>query len=119
MALDIMGKAHAYQSALGDACRERGLRPEADEAIGLTVDELSPLVGLRHACTLTGRGRASPYRDAQGPMHGLPAPRCLPPNKLSDAEFNAVLELLCSPEFVDLAPAPVWARHVCSAQRAL
>jgi putative transposase len=77
--------------------------------IGATVSELSPLVGLRRACALTGRCRASHYRDAQGPLHGPPAPRCSPPNKLSDAEFNAVLDLLCSPEFVDLAPAQVWA----------
>jgi len=73
------------------------------------VGELSPLVGLRRACALTGRCRASHYRDAQGPVHGPPAPRCSPPNKLSDAEFNALLDLLRSPEFVDLAPAQVWA----------
>ncbi len=42
-------------------------------------------------------------------MHGPPAPRCSPPNKLSDAEFDGLLDLLRSPEFVDLAPAQVWA----------
>ena len=75
----------------------------------MTVSELRPLVGLRRACALTGRCRASHYRDAAGPMHGPPAPRCSPPNKLSDAEFAALLDLLRSPEFVDLAPAQVWA----------
>ena len=75
----------------------------------MTVSELRPLVGLRRACRLTGRCRASHYRDAAGPMHGPPAPRCSPPNKLSDAEFDALLDLLRSPEFVDLAPAQVWA----------
>jgi putative transposase len=42
-------------------------------------------------------------------MHGPPAPRCSPPNKLSDVEFDELLDLLHSPEFVDLAPAQVWA----------
>jgi len=42
-------------------------------------------------------------------VHGPPAPRCSPPNKLTDAEFDALLEWLHAPEFVDLAPAQVWA----------
>jgi len=73
------------------------------------VTELSPLVGVRQACRLAGRSRASHYRDARGPVHGPPAPRCQPPNKLSDAEFDALLDLLHSEAFVDLAPAQVWA----------
>jgi len=73
------------------------------------VEELTPLVGVRRACGLTGRARASHYRDAAGPVHGPPAPRCSPPNKLSDAEFDELLDVLNSPEFVDLAPAQVWA----------
>jgi putative transposase len=73
------------------------------------VASLTPILGLRRACTLTGRSRASHYRDAAGAVHGPPAPRCPPPNKLSDAEVEAVLELLHSPPFVDLAPAQVWA----------
>jgi putative transposase len=73
------------------------------------VTELTPLVGVRRACRLAGRSRASHYRDARGPVHGPPAPRCQPPNKLSDAEFDALLDVLHSPEFVDLAPAQVWA----------
>jgi putative transposase len=73
------------------------------------VSELAPLVGVRRACKLTGRCRASHYRDGQGPVHGPPAPRCSPPNKLSDAELDALLDVLHSPGFVDLAPAQVWA----------
>ena len=73
------------------------------------MTELTPLVGVRRACQLTGRSRASHYRDALGPMHGPPAPRCSPANKLTDAELDALLDLLHSPEFVDLAPAQVWA----------
>ena len=77
--------------------------------IAATVAELEPLVGVRQACVLTGRSRASHYRDARGPVHGPPPPRCSPANKLSDAEFDALLDLLRSEEFVDLAPAQVWA----------
>jgi len=42
-------------------------------------------------------------------MHGPPAPRPSPPNKLTDAEVDALLRLMNSPEFVDLAPAQIWA----------
>jgi putative transposase len=73
------------------------------------VDELIPVIGARRACLLTGRSRASHYRAVQGPVHGPPAPRCSPANKLSDAEFDELLDLLNSPDFVDLAPAQVWA----------
>lgn len=73
------------------------------------MTELEPLIGVRQACVLTGRSRASHYRHARGPVHGPPAPRCAPTNKLSDAEFDAVLDLLRSEPFVDLAPAQVWA----------
>jgi putative transposase len=73
------------------------------------VTELEPLIGVRQACVLTGRSRASHYRDARGPVHGPPAPRTAPTNKLSDAEFDALLDLLRSEPFVDLAPAQVWA----------
>jgi putative transposase len=73
------------------------------------VTELTPLVGARRACALAGRSRASHYRDARGPVHGPPAPRCAPPNKLTEAELDELLDVLHSPEFVDLAPAQVWA----------
>jgi putative transposase len=73
------------------------------------VDELTPLIGVRQACALTGRARASHYRDVLGPVHGPSAPRCSPPNKLTDAEFDELLDVLNSPDFVDLAPAQVWA----------
>jgi putative transposase len=73
------------------------------------VTELEPLIGVRQACVLTGRSRASHYRDARGPIQGPPAPRGAPTNKLSGAEFDALLDLLRSEPFVDLAPAQVWA----------
>jgi putative transposase len=73
------------------------------------VAELDPLVGVRRACVLTGRSRASHYRAALGPVYGPPAPRCSPANKLSDAEVDALLALMNSEDFVDLAPAQIWA----------
>lgn len=73
------------------------------------MDELTAVIGVRRACALTGRARASHYRDALGPVHGPPAPRCSPPNKLTDVELGELLDVLNSPDFVDLAPAQVWA----------
>jgi putative transposase len=73
------------------------------------VTELDAVVGLRRACTLTGRSRASHYRAAAGAMHGPPAPRPTPANALSAAEVDELVDLLRSPRFVDLAPAQVWA----------
>jgi putative transposase len=73
------------------------------------VDELIPLIGARRACALAGRSRASHHRAARGPVHGPPAPRCAPANKLTDAELDELLDVLHSPAFVDLAPAQVWA----------
>ena len=73
------------------------------------VDELIPVIGARRACALTGRSRASHHRAALGPVHGPPAPRCSPANKLTDAEFDELLDVLNSDELVDLAPAQVWA----------
>jgi len=77
--------------------------------MGATVGELIPIVGARRACQLTGRSRASHHRHAQGPVHGPPAPRAAPANKLTDQEVDALLGLMNSPEFVDLAPAQIWA----------
>jgi putative transposase len=73
------------------------------------VTELEPLVGLRRACELAGRSRATHYRAARGPLHGPPAPRPTPPNALSAEEMGELLDLLHSPRFVDLAPAQIWA----------
>ncbi len=75
----------------------------------MAVTELIAVVGARRACELTGRSRASHYRVELGPVLGPPAPRPSPPNKLSVAEFDAVLDLLHSERFVDLAPAQIWA----------
>jgi putative transposase len=74
----------------------------------MALDELVPLVGIRRACGLTGLSRASHYRDRR-PLHGPPAPRPTPANALSEAERAALVDLLHSPTYADLAPAQVWA----------
>ena len=73
------------------------------------MGELIPLVGARRACELTGRSRASHCRHAKGPVHGPPAPRPAPANKLTDEEVDALVAVMNSPEFVKLAPAQIWA----------
>ncbi len=42
-------------------------------------------------------------------MHGPPAPRTAPANKLSVTDTDALLAAMNSPPFVDLAPAQIWA----------
>jgi hypothetical protein len=99
------GKAHALLELLA----ERGFRPEVETLITAATDELIDVIGARRACALTSRCRASYYRNLNGAILGAPAPRCSPLNKLSDAEPEELLALLQAPEFVDLAPAQVWA----------
>jgi putative transposase len=72
--------------------------------------ELIVVVGASRACGLTGRSKATHYRALAGPVHGPPAPRMTPPvNALSAEERAAVLALLRSPAYRDLAVAQVWA----------
>jgi putative transposase len=73
-----------------------------DEAIA----ELTPLIGVRAACTAVGRPQANHYRrhrqsptPARVPRQRRPQPRALGPQ-----ERDRVRELLNSPEFVDQAP---------------
>lgn len=66
-------------------------------------------MGITRACTLTGRSRATRYRRVAGPLHGPPRPRPTPPNALSDDERAAVLAVLRSEKYRDLAVAQVWA----------
>lgn len=77
--------------------------------IDATFDELEPLVGIKAACAAVGRPRASHYRRGRPPRCGPPAPRPTPPNALTPAERQAVLDTLHSARFADAAPAQVWA----------
>jgi len=79
---------------------------------------LAAKVSIARACALTGRSRATHYRRADpagvtlGPLHGPHRPRRLPPCTLTDDERAAVLALLNSPAYRDLAIPQVWAREL-------
>ena len=80
-------------------------------------------VPTRRACVLIGRARATHYRHARGPVHGPRPARMLPDNgqALSDTERQAVLRLINTHAYADLAIAQIWAReldegrYLCSA----
>ena len=71
-------------------------------------------VSVQRACELTGIARATHYRHAnpRGRRHGPWLPRRRPPSTLSTAERAAVLDLLASPAYADLAIPQVWAREL-------
>ena len=78
------------------------------------ITELVPYLGVRDACEAVGAAQASYYRrHRQSPPPARPEP--IPhrqrhqPRALSDAEQQAILDMLHSDRFVDLAPAEVWA----------
>jgi len=79
---------------------------------------LTAKVSIARACALTGRSRATHYRRADpggvvlGPLHGPHRPRRLPPCTLTEDERAAVLALLNSPAYRDLATPQVWAREL-------
>jgi putative transposase len=93
--------------------------------IDAAVVELTPIVGAKAACEAAGRSRASHYRahPAQpvplGPARA-PAPRRRQPRALTEAEQQAVLDVLHGERFVDAAPEAVYAtlldegRYLCS-----
>lgn len=70
--------------------------------------QIEPLLGTKAACAAVGRSRATHYRR-QRPGRVTPRkPRPAPPNKLSDEEVRAVLDLLRSERFWDASPAQVY-----------
>jgi putative transposase len=76
--------------------------------------ELRPLVRTRRACQLLGKPRATHYRRLAPGTVGERRPRPTPPNALTPAERQAVLDALHSPRHADLPPAQVWARMLDS-----
>ena len=70
-------------------------------------DAIEPMLGTRAACAAVGRARAKHYRR-QAPKPRSRTPRPAPPNKLTDNEMGAILDLLRSERFVDLSPAQVF-----------
>jgi putative transposase len=78
------------------------------------VAELAPQIGVRAACDAVGTAQAGYYRrHRQCPLPERPAPvphRDRPqPRALAQQEQQAILDVLHSDRFVDLAPAEVWA----------
>ena len=78
------------------------------------VTQLAPQLGVRAACEAVGAAQASYYRrHRQGPAPARPEPishrQRRQPRALSTAEQQAILDVLHSDRFVDLAPAEVWA----------
>jgi putative transposase len=71
--------------------------------------ELAEAVGLRRAADVFDVPRASLYRARQPHPLGPPAPRPAPPRALTAEEQHAVLAVLHSERFVDVAPKAVYA----------
>ena len=65
-ALDITGKAFA----LLDALRERGFSAAVRQVSEDTFDLLEPVTGVKKACELTGKSRATVYRRRNGTQPG-------------------------------------------------
>jgi putative transposase len=72
--------------------------------------DLEAVTSTKQACELLGASRATRYRRRRPPVLGPPPPRPAPPNALSEAERQQVLDVLRSEEYCDLAPAQIWAR---------
>jgi hypothetical protein len=106
--IEVQGKASAL---LGADARYRGRERvrEHRAMIEQTVEQLTPLVGTRPACRALGVSHATIYRRRRPPEPRPAKPRPAPPRALSEAEPEAVLELMHSARFVDCAPAQVYA----------
>jgi len=74
-----------------------------------TVEELTPIVGTRPACRALRISPATIYRRRRPPQPRPSKPRPTPVRALSQAERDAVLEVLHSERFVDRSPAQVYA----------
>jgi putative transposase len=74
-----------------------------------TVEEITPLVGMRPACRALGAAPATIYRRRRPPEPRPRRPRPVPARALCDDERVAVLDVLHSQRFVDCSPAQVWA----------
>jgi putative transposase len=72
-----------------------------------TVEEITPLVGMRPACRALGAAPATIYRRRRPPEPRGRRPRPVPARALCDGERVAVLDVLHSQRFVDCSPAQV------------
>ena len=67
------------------------------------------MTGVKKACELTGKSRATVYRRRNGIRSGCRERRPAAPNALSAGERDELLAVLDSPRFADKAPRQVWA----------
>jgi hypothetical protein len=67
------------------------------------------VTGVKKACELTGKSRATVYRRRNGIRSGCRERRPAPPNALSAGERDELLAVLDSRRFQDKAPRQVWA----------
>ncbi len=74
----------------------------------MAAEELAQQVGALPSCRALGVSRATFYRRKRS-TPGHPQPRPTPARALCNAERERVLEVLCSPRFVDRSPGEVFA----------
>ncbi len=104
----------AKLNALGDDPPERGHRDRVEAVTDQAITTLAPQVGTRAACSAASVGQAGYYRRhrlSPAPERPTPVPHWhrVQPRALSDEERQAILHVLHSQLFADLAPAEVWA----------
>ncbi|MCA1680493.1 MAG: IS3 family transposase [Actinobacteria bacterium] len=104
--IEVQGKR---LSALGRTARAEGRERQGRAMIEQTVEELTPIVGTRSACSALGASPATIYRRRRPPEPRPKRPRPVPARALSEPEREAVLAELRSERFVDCSPAAVWA----------
>jgi putative transposase len=73
------------------------------------VDQHAPKVGVAPACRAVEVSRATWYRRRKKSSESIPEDRRRPPRRLSDAERDRVVNVLCSDDFVDRSPRAVYA----------
>jgi len=73
-------------------------------------DLVDPGLPIAQACSVLGLSRATLYRQTQPAPPASACVRARAPRGLSQAEQDAVVEVLHSPEFVDQPPPEVYAR---------
>jgi transposase InsO family protein len=108
--VEVQAKLHA----LGDDLRGRGHRARADAVTGQAIATFAGRVGVRAACRAVGAAQAGYYRRhraSPAPARPAPVPHRdrMQPRALSGAERQAIVDVLHSERFADLAPAEVWA----------
>ena len=73
------------------------------------VDEHAPQVGIAPACRAVEVSRATWYRRRKTSSESTIEDRRRPPRRLSAAERDRVVNVLCANEFVDRSPRAVYA----------